>query len=301
MLEEVQSYPLSPPENLRSFWSEAVEEALQEPFDYHRSLSNEFELPGFHVETMTMRGMHGSEIHGWIAFPPGAKRLPSFLWVPPYGRESLLPNAYGTREGFTSLSFNFHGHGAFHQEKYVPERGYFSQGIDDPETWVFRGMAQNALLAARVLQSLPEVDENRIGAMGLSQGGGIAIWLGALSPIIKAVAADLPFLGALHHTITRQAYRYPLKEITDYASNIPLGMERALHTINYFDTMNMASMCHVPTLVSVGLKDPAVRPDQVKSIYEALPGKKELRVYDWGHDWHPDMVECNRTFLLENM
>ena len=57
------------------------------------------------------------------ARPGRSRRAPGFVWIPPYGRESLLPNAYGTREGFVSLSFNFFGHEAFHQEKYVTARG----------------------------------------------------------------------------------------------------------------------------------------------------------------------------------
>lgn len=296
-----EAYSPYVPEDFDAFWVEAVEESRAEPLDYRRSLSNDFALDGFIVETIQFRGMHGSELEGWLAYEQGAKRAPSFLWVPPYGRESLLPNPYGTREGFTSFSFNFHGHGAFHQEKYTPSRGYFAQGAESPETWIFRTMAQNALIALRVLQAQPEADEDRIGTMGMSQGGGIAIWLGALSSIVKAVAADMPFLGAMHETLTRQAYRYPLKELSDFANTIPLGSERVANTISYFDTLNFATRCAKPTHISYGTKDPACRPDQVQAIFEALPGEKRLVAYDWGHDWWPEMVPNNRQWLLEKL
>jgi len=289
------------PEDFDAFWAETVEEARVQPLDYRRTLTNDFDYPGFFVETVRFRGMHGAELEGWLAYAPGASRQKSFLWVPPYGRESLLPNEYGTREGFTSFSFNFHELGAFHQEKYTPSRGYFAQGAESPETWVFRTMVQNALIATRVLQAQPEADEDRIGAMGMSQGGGIAIWLGALSPIIKAVAADMPFLGAMNQVLERQAYRYPLKELTDFADTIPLGMERILNTIAYFDTLNFATRCTKPTHISYGTKDPACRPDQVQAIFEALPGDKKLVEYEWGHDWFPPMVENNRNWLVEKL
>jgi cephalosporin-C deacetylase len=264
-------------------------------------LTNDFDLPGFIVETIEFRGIDGSAKHGWLASPPGARRLPSFVWVPPYGRESLLPNEYGTREGFTSLSFNFFGHGAFHQEKYNQARGYFAEGAEDPSTWVFRRMFQDAVIATRVLQAQTEVDEDRIAAMGLSQGAGIAIWLGAFCPIVKAVCADLPFLSAIKQTLLTNVYRYPLKELTDYIASIPLGEARVLNTVSYFDTMNVATRCAKPTLVSLGLKDPAVKADNVKAVYEALPGEKELKVYDWGHDWHPEMVENDRRWLMRHL
>jgi cephalosporin-C deacetylase len=289
------------PEDFDAFWAEAVEEAKAEPLDYRRSLGNDFDYPGFTVQTLSFRGMHGAELHGWIAFEQGAKRAPAFLWIPPYGRESLLPNAYGTRRGFTSLSFNFHGHEAFYQEKYEPSRGYFGQGAESPETWIFRTMIQNAYIAARVLQAQPEADEDRLAAMGMSQGGGMSIWLGALCPLIRCVCADMPFLGGLSHVLQRQAYRYPLKELTDYADHIPLGMERIMNTISYFDTIHFATRCQKPTLVSAGTKDPSVRVDQAQSIFEALPGEKTLHIYEWGHDWHPDMVDNNRLWMLQHL
>ncbi|MFZ4509155.1 MAG: acetylxylan esterase [Fimbriimonas sp.] len=289
------------PEDFDEFWDATTEEANAAKLDYYRSLKNEFDLPGFTVETLDFRGIKGNRLKGWIAYPEGARRNPAFLWVPPYGRESKLPDAYGTRAGFTSLSFNFHGEEAFHQEKYMTQRGYFAEGAGDPETWVFRTMFQNAVIASRVLQAQLEADENRIAAVGMSQGAGISIWLGAFCRVIRAVAADMPFLGNIATTLTGSVYRYPLKELGDFMGTIPLGQERVLNTVNYFDTAYVATRCEVPTHVSLGLKDPACRPDTVRAIYEALPGIKTLTEYDWGHDWHPDMVENNREWLRHHL
>jgi len=289
------------PEDFQPFWKEAIAEAHAVPLDYHRSLGNDYERPGFIVQTLDFRGMDGRRLHGWIAYPEGARRLPSFLWIPPYGRESKLPDDYGTREGFVSLSFNLHGEAAFHQEKYVQSRGYFADGAAEPETWIFRRMLQDCIVAARVLQAQVEVDEDRIGAMGMSQGGGLSIWMGAHCPIIRAVCADMPFLGSIGQTLSGSVFRYPLKELVDFMEELPVGRERVLNTVSYFDTAVQATQCRVPTQVSVGLKDPACRPDTVRAIYDALPGEKRLKTYDWGHDWHPDMIENNRQWLLENL
>lgn len=289
------------PEDFDAFWREAYEEQRAEPLDYHRSLTNDFDLPGFIVETLAFRGMFGDKLHGWLAYPSGARRLPGFLWIPPYGRESVLPNAYGTREGFASFSFNLHGHEAFHQESYMKERGYFAEGAESPETWIYRLHLQNSMIAARVLQAQIEVDENRIGCMGMSQGGGMSIWMGAWCPIVKAVCADMPFLGAMNETLNRHVHRYPLRELVDYADSIPLGLPRVLNTVSYYDTINMATRCRVPTHISLGLKDPACRPGVVRAIFGAVEGEKALSEYEIGHDWFPDMVENNRTWLLEHL
>jgi len=289
------------PEDFDEFWGLVTDEVKTARLDYHRSLANDYDLPGFTVERLEFRGIKGETLYGWIAYPEGQRRLPSFVWVAPYGRESLLPNAYGTREGFCSLSFNFFGHDAFHQETYTQSRGYFSEGAADPETWIFRTMFQNAAIATRVLQAQIEVDEDRIGAMGLSQGAGMAVWLGAFSPIVKAVCADLPFLSAIRQTLSHNVYRYPLKELTDYMESIPLGQQRLFNTVSYYDTMNVATHCAKPAQISLGHKDPSVRPDHARAVFEALPGEKKLIEYDWGHDWHPDMVENNRSWLMRHL
>jgi cephalosporin-C deacetylase len=292
------------PPDFEAFWEETFGSAEEAPLDYvrHGEAAAEHSTSDHRVETFTFRGISGAERHGWIAVPTDAEPpFPAFLWIPPYGRESLLPNAYGTRKGFLSLSLNFFGHGAFHQEKYTPERGYFAEGVDQPQTWIFRQMAQDAAIALRVLANLQEVDAFRLATMGMSQGAGISIWLGACQDRVRAVCADMPFLGGMRAALGRQVYRYPLKELIDHAKTTPLGMESVLRTLSYFDTMHLATHCRKPTHVSLGEKDPAAKPENVEAIYQALPGEKTLRRYPIGHDWFPDMIDNNREWLLRHL
>jgi cephalosporin-C deacetylase len=289
-----------PPEDFETFWRHAASDANAVRLDYRRVPTDLRSPTGHLVEKLTFEGSTGL-LHGWIAFEAGVRRAPSFVWLPPYGRESKLPDEYGTRAGFTSFSFNFHGLEAFHQERYAIDRGYFAEGAGDPETWIFRRMFIDALVATRVLQAQPEVDEDRIGAAGLSQGGGMAIWLGAWCPIVRAVCADLPFLGRMASSLGGQVFRYPKKELTDAMASMPVGEQRVLNTVRYYDTVFHAAFCSKPTQVSLGLKDPASRPDSVRAIFEALPGPKKLMELDWGHDWHPDMIRNNANWLAEQL
>jgi cephalosporin-C deacetylase len=289
------------PEDFDEFWRQTATEAAALRLDYHRSFTNDFDLPGFTVERIDFAVLGGRRLNGWLAYPEGARRLPGFVWIPPYGFESLLPNEYGTREGFVSLSFNFFGQDGFHQEKYQPGNGYFADGAGDPATWVFRRMFADAFVATRVLQAQIEADEDRIGAMGMSQGAGLATWLGAWCPVVRAVCADMPFLSDIRNTLSGDVYRYPLRELIDFTEREPVGFERLMNTLGYYDTVHHATRCQVPTHVSLGLKDPACRPHTVRMMFDALAGRKMLRTYDWGHDWHPSMIENNRQWLLENM
>ena len=288
------------PEDYESFWLALAEEAQAVPLDYRRTRTDRRSPTGHLVDELSFTGLAGTR-HGWIAYEEGVRRAPAFLWLAPYGRESKLPDEYGTREGFTSFSFNFHGESAFHQERYAVERGYFADGVGDPETWIFRRMLGDAMVAARVLQAQGEADEDRLGAMGMSQGAGLAIWLGAWCPLVRAVCADMPFLGRMAESLEGQVYRYPTKELTDAMDRMPVGRERVLNTIRYYDTVTQAHFCRVPTLVSLGLRDPASKPANVRAIYEALPGEKRLVEYEGGHDWHPAMVPNDAAWLTESL
>ncbi|MER3462738.1 MAG: hypothetical protein C4342_07100, partial [Armatimonadota bacterium] len=129
-----------------------------------------------------------------------------------------------------------------------------------------------------------------------------AIWAGAWSGCVKCVVADMPFLSAMRHVFSMPVYRYPLKEVTDYVQTIPLGMERVMHTISYFDTVNLATRCSRPTQVSLGLRDPAVKPECARAVYNALAtADKRLIEYPGGHDWDAGMVERNLEWMNNHL
>jgi cephalosporin-C deacetylase len=289
--------PYSKPEDFLEFWEETLAEALSFPLQVSNFKLNSFDSPTHKVDTFSFVGISGESRHGWVAYPEGGRNLPGFLWVPPYGRESKLPDEYGTRPGMVSLSFNLHGETPFHQEKYVIERGYMSQGADTPYTWVYRQIFQDCVIGLRILQAQVQVDADRLGVSGMSQGGGISTWLGAWVPFVKAVCADMPFMCGIGHTVQNYAYRYPLKEIQDFIDSIPVGEARVQNTMSYFDTVFQAEHCQVPTHFSVGLKDPSCRPPNVQMAFDALTGTKHLETLDWGHDWHPSMVTNNRSWF----
>ncbi len=281
-----------------SFWSDLVGEAESHSLEYSVSEFKPSTRSDHWVAEYEFRSIIGEQLHGWIARPKAEGHFPGFLWLPPYSRWSMLPNEYGTRPGFASISLNYFGESAFHQEIYKPERGYFSEGCENPRTWIFRRMIQDAILVSRIFETQSFVDSERIASMGMSQGGGMSIWLGAMCPRIKAVVADMPFLGAMPWALDlTKGFRFPLKELTDVMSTSELNAELILETISFFDTVNLAAKCEIPVRVTLGLKDPAVRPEQARAVFDALAGQKEIQELNWGHDWHPEMISGSLNWL----
>lgn len=288
------------PDEFDEFWHERTALALEARLDGRRKPTERRSPFGHRIDEIEFRGIDGTPRHGWLALPDDTESAPGFLWVPPYGLSSRFPDEYGTRPGFLSLSLNLHGYGAFHEEKYTPERGYFAWGIESPETWILGRMYQDCVLAARFLLAVPTISGSAVTAMGMSQGAGLSIWLGAFCPLVNRVVADMPFLGDVRKTLAERVFRYPLKEIKDAMEGMIMGEAVVGNTLAYFDTVHVASRCFVPTQVSLGLRDPACRPDTVRAIFDALPlaeADRRLITYDWGHDWHPDMVANNEEWL----
>jgi cephalosporin-C deacetylase len=285
------------PEDFGHFWSETVNDALHAPIDFGLAPVKEEPSDTHEIRQINFRGISGVRLHGWVASPLGKSRCPAFVWLPPYGRESRLPDQYGTRSGFTSLSFNFFGHEAFHREIYRVERGYFSEGATSPESWIIRRMFQDSIIATRVLRLLPEADEDRLAMMGMSQGGGMTIWNAAWNPFLRVACADMPFMGKFGDLLQSSVYRYPTKELTDFMETIPFGKETVLNTVSYFDTVFHAAKSRIPVHISLGEKDPACKPSSVEAVFDALPEPKALTRLNWGHDWHESMVQNNLEWL----
>jgi cephalosporin-C deacetylase len=290
--------PYVPP-GFEAFWRDNTAEAMSAELDFEFAEQSIFDPADHIVRTFQFRGIDGATRFGWVALPKEAETAPGMIWLAPYSRWSMIPNTYGTRKGMASISFNFHGESAFHHEDYTPARGYMGDGIESRETWVFRRMYQDSVIVGRILASLDEVDDTRLISAGMSQGGGLAIWLGAWVDYVKAVVADEPFLAGVPWILDAKYFRYPLKEMTDIAFSSSEMEKTVRETLSYFDTVNQAAFCEKPTRVTLGLKDPSVRPAQVHAVYETLPGKKVIEELDWGHDWHPRMIEGAEEFLRD--
>jgi cephalosporin-C deacetylase len=292
-----------PPDDFREFWERIGRERSHRLAASVRTHEPNDDIEGLRVERIDFKGDAGGLLQGWIAIPQDATTpLPGHLWLPAYGCESHLPDEYSCYPGFVSMSYNLHGLGAFHREPYSPEKGYLSEGLADPETWVFRSYVLDALRALDILADQREVQPEALFCGGFSQGGGLALMVAAASDRVRAVCSDMPFLSSMPWTIRKAAYRYPYKEFRDFAEGRALGMEIVLATLSYYDTLNVATLARCPVQVSCGTRDPASPPNTVEAIARALPYPKNLVVYEGaGHDWVPQMSVNNAAWYRREL
>lgn len=280
-----------PPADFEAFWQAAVAEVDSAPLRYERVHFEQDDHPTHTVHRLRWMGIDGRGREGWYAVPKSTPLpAPAVLYLPGYGVGTVPINDNTMFNGLITFSINLHGYAVEPNVPYSPELGYFTRGIQSPQTYVYRRIVQDSLLAMRVLAAQTEVDSRKLIAAGLSQGGGLAVMLGAWCKLTQCVVAELPALSYWEYLLGRPAWRYPIKEFSDYMEMTATPREAILSVLQYYDAVNHAPRVRAPVQLSLALKDPSIRAPVVFSLYDALPQPKRLLIYeDLGHDWCPEM------------
>ena len=135
-----------------------------------------------------------------------------------------------------------------------------------------------ALVAVRWLRTQPEVQPERLGCFGTSQGGGGALLLASLlrDRGVRAVAADLPFLTDFRWMVEQTelgAYSlvFPLPEALAAQPERLAAYWRGLGLI---DTLSHAHRLTLPVLLHAETTDTVCPPATIRALFEALPGTR---------------------------
>ena len=145
------------------------------------------------------------------------------------------------------------------------------------------------------LQSMPEVDDNKIGCAGLSLGGEMAMWLGAMDERIAATVSA-GFLTTMDHMEQNHCMCWKfdgLRELVDYADIYSLIAPRPLQCQN--------GLLEPPSQFYVPLARQAM--EEVRMIYKDL-GKPENVILDVHSEGHvidlPALIYFFEKHLYQN-
>jgi cephalosporin-C deacetylase len=171
-------------------------------------------------------------------------------------------------------------------------RGHIIRGLDDsPEKLYYRSVYLDTAQLARIIMAMPEIDENRVGATGGSQGGGLTLACAALEPKIKKAAPVYPFLCDYRRVWEMDQAKDAYDELRAYFRLFDPRHEREdeiFTRLGYIDNQFLAARIQAQVLMSVGLMDTICPPSTQFAAYNRIPGKKDLLVYpDFGHEGLP--------------
>jgi cephalosporin-C deacetylase len=296
-LAELQSLRSSAvaPDDLDAFWRRTVDASRAKaappvvvPVDAGLTTLDVFDV--------TFSGFDGQPIRAWLRVPAGATGpLPTVVQYVGYGggRGHAADELQLASAGFAHLHMDTRGQGSGWSPGDTPDvapdtgaqaPGVMTRGIGSPETYYYRRLMTDAVLAVDAARQLPQVDGDRIAVKGGSQGGALAIAASAFSPHVKAALVRVPFLADFPRAIVITD-AYPFREVTDWLRIHRGRAEEALSTLAYFDSSLLAQRASVPGDFTVGLMDEITPPSTVYAAYNAWAGEKQMTVWQYnGHD-----------------
>jgi cephalosporin-C deacetylase len=286
------------PVNFDSFWFDTLAELASVPPNAAFT-KDEFRSDDA-VEVFDVRydSYGGMRIAGWYARPAGRDaQMPGLLTVPGYVSEPKIPKDWA-RRGYATFSAAPRGKLRSNSEFDPGYPGLLTHNITDRDNYAYRGFYMDALRAFDILAALPEVDQQRVGVTGSSQGGALTLLISALRVnSVAAAAAGAPYLCS-YMDAALLTHSYPYQEINEYLKINPEQEAEVREVLNYYDIHHFASAIRAPIVVNIGLQDDVCPPETGFAVFGQI-GSSDKKLYPYdkcGHDagataGHNEIVE----------
>lgn len=259
-------------------------------------------------------GVGGARVYAKYVRPRGAaaggKRLPAVLQFHGYSANSgdwSWRLGYAA-EGFCVAALDCRGQGGRSEDRGGVQgptlRGHIVRGLDDPDPrkLYYRAMYLDTALLARIVMGFPEVDAARVGAMGGSQGGALALACAALEPRIMRTAPVFPFLCDYRRVWEMDLAKDAYDELREFFRRFdPTHAREAaiFERLGYVDCQHLAPRIRASVLMYTGLMDTICPPSTQFAAYNKITAPKEMVLYpDFGHEQLPGESDRTLGFML---
>jgi cephalosporin-C deacetylase len=210
-------------------------------------------------------------------------------------------------EGFAIAALDCRGQGGRSEDigsvKGNTHHGHFIRGLDDsPEKLLFRSIFLDTAQLARVVMSFDEVDAERVGCMGGSQGGALSLACASLVPQIKRCVSVFPFLSDYKRVwemdLAKDAYA-ELKNFFRLFDPLHEREDEIFTRLGYIDVKNLTPRIKAECLFGITLMDNICPPSTQFAAYNNITSKKDAVIYpDYGHEGLPGFQDKAFNFLL---
>ncbi|MCE5198392.1 MAG: acetylxylan esterase [Armatimonadota bacterium] len=309
-LEELKSYQgRNPrPKDLDEYWDTALAEM--------KSIDPQVELVPCKTESRNVEyfdlyftGVGGARIHAKYLRPKNISgKCPAVVNF--HGYTGNAGDWFGYRawaaEGFCTAGLDCRGQGGYSEDTGGvtgnTHNGHIIRGLaDSPDKLLFRSIYLDCAQLAGIVMNMPEVDAERVGATGGSQGGGLTVACAALEPRIKRAAPVFPFLTdylrVWEMDLAEGAYA-ELKTFFKFFDPRHECEDEIFNKLGYIDLQHLAKRIKGDILMLTGLMDNICPPSTQFAIYNKITSKKNVVIYpDFGHEGLPDSGDIIFNFM----
>jgi cephalosporin-C deacetylase len=194
---------------------------------------------------VNLTGTGGHRLFAWYSVPHGKGPFPAIFQAPGYGSVVHVP-PYERRQKYVVLALCHRGQRRSDVRYAARYPGLLTDGVDDPEKYVWRGIVADCLVAVDFLLSRSEIDGARVAAAG----NDLAYITAGLRPQIGSVlvTGDLLFRDTAARLAA--ASDYPIAEFDDFLREQPGRSEAVRGTLGLFDPLGFAGRIRGRVLIS---------------------------------------------------
>jgi cephalosporin-C deacetylase len=256
----------------------AFDEYWQQTLDHLASYAARPELELLPLRSTDFATLYGVRLtslgpyrlYGYLSLPTGRGPFPAIYYAPKYQSVlEIIPQGTANLQRSAFITFALAGRGQRHSDSPYAAMflGLLTEGIDDAESYIFRGLVADSVRGLEFLLTLPELDPSRL----VMVGNDLALITAALHPGATHVVTT----PALFFRVTEVAPRtqaYPLEEINDYLRTFPSQAAAVHQTLAYFDLGALAPRVRATTLLMAGPPGAALDTQSLVPMATALPG-----------------------------
>ena len=299
--DQLQSYQgISPrPQDFDGFWEKSIAE-MRATDPQVELIPAEFKAANVECFHLYFTGVGGARIHAKLLRPAkSAGQHPAVLMFHGYtGDSGDWSDKLGyVLEGYSVAALDCRGQAGLSEDTGGVTgntlNGHIIRGLDDalkgcPEKLLFRQVFLDTAQLARIVMEMPDVDANRVGAMGGSQGGALTVACAALEPGIRRAAPTFPFLSDYKRVWEMDQAKDAYLELHEYFRHSdPMHKleERIFEMLGYIDVQFLASRIRAEVMWGIGLMDTICPPSTQFAAYNKIVSPKTMTIYpDFGHE-----------------
>ena len=284
------------PPDFEEYWDSSIAE-MKALGTAYTLIEENMGIPQVKCYNMFFTGVGGSKIHCRLAVPAKIdKPIPAVCIYHGYSSHcgSFFSLIGWAAAGFAAVAMSCRGQGGLSEDltcvRGTTFRGHIVRGLNDPDpkNLYYRRVFLDAAQLAGIMMSMDEVDAGRVGATGVSQGGGLALACAALTPELNRVAPMISFLSDYRRVWDMDMDINAYAELREFFRNFDPEHkhEKEIFTkLGYIDNHNLAHRIKAKVLMFTGLIDNVCPPSTQFAVYNNITSSKDIVLYpDYGHE-----------------